>query len=121
MGQLMGVQFSGEARRKDRYFNKRAEMYFDAVEWIKRGGACPVSDELLATLTQTTYTFKGDRLILQPKEDSEAKLGFTLDDADAFVLTFAEDVSPRGSGRAVNRSAVPRDYDAFAEMNSSRF
>jgi phage terminase large subunit len=116
----MGVQFAGEAHRKDRYFNKRAEMYFEAVDWIKRGGALPPSDELLAALTQTTYTFRGDRFLLEPKEDIEARLGFSLDDADAFVLTFAEEVTPRASERAVTRSAVPHEYHPFHDMDNGR-
>jgi phage terminase large subunit len=58
-------------------------MYFDFVEWIKRGGALPESDELLAALTQTTYTFKGDRFLLEPKEAVKEKLGYSPDDFDA--------------------------------------
>ena len=67
----IGVHFAGEAHQKERYFNKRAEMAFEFVEWIKRGGALPESNELLAALTQTTYSFKGDRLILEPNSISK--------------------------------------------------
>jgi phage terminase large subunit len=111
----VGVQFAGEAHEKHRFFNKRTEMYFDAVDWIKRGGAVSQSDELLAALTQTTYSFKGDRLILEPKENIEARLGFSLDDADAFVLTFAEPVTAKSdhSDRYINRNAARGDYDPF--------
>lgn len=91
----IGVNFASEAHQKTRYFNKRAEMYFDAVDWIKSGGALHRNDELLASLTQTTYTFKGDRLLLEPKEDVKLKLGYSPDVADAFVLTFAEDVESK--------------------------
>jgi phage terminase large subunit len=113
----IGVQFAGEAHEKHRYFNKRSEMYFEAVDWIKRGGALPPSDELLAALTTTTYSFKGDRLILEPKENVEARLGFSLDDADAFVLTFAEPVTAKGdySDRYVNRDAARGHYDPFRD------
>ncbi len=52
----IGVCFSERASRAERYANKRAEMAFEAVEWIKRGGALPDSAELAAALTQTTYT-----------------------------------------------------------------
>jgi hypothetical protein len=113
----IGVQFSGEAHRKDRYYNKRAEIYFDAVEWIKRGGACPASDELLATLSQTTYTFKGDRFILEPKEDIEARLGYSLDDADSFVLTFAEEIAVATRSHAPARNAAAEVYNPFAELD----
>lgn len=91
----IGVHFSGEAHEKGKYYNKRAEMAFDAVQWIKRGGALVESVELLKTLTETTYTFKGDRILLEPKEDIEIRLGFSLDEFDSLIQTFAEPVSPR--------------------------
>jgi len=37
----IGIHFASEAHEKGKYFNKRAEMYFDAVQWIRRGGALP--------------------------------------------------------------------------------
>jgi phage terminase large subunit len=113
----IGVQFAGEAHNKSCYFNRRAEMYFEAVEWIKRGGALPQSAELLAALTQTTYAFKGDRFLLEPKDDVKAKIGFSPDEADAFALTFAAPVmSKRQQDRG--RSRRPRtlsEWDPFRE------
>lgn len=89
------VPFSGEATNKARYCNKRSEMAFDLVEWIKRGGALPENNELMAALTQTTYGFKGDRLILEPKDNVKTKLGYSPDEMDAAKLTFAHPVSPK--------------------------
>ena len=115
----IAVAFSGQAHDSVRYFNKRAEMYFDAINWIRRGGALPESPELAAALTQTTYSFQGDRFLLEPKEDVKAKLGYSCDEADAFVLTFAEPVAARTSRRFRSRSAMPPDYDPFAEMTAT--
>jgi phage terminase large subunit len=98
----VGVHFAGEAHDKARYVNKRAEMYFDAVEWIKRGGALPESPELLAALTQTTYTFQADRFLLEPKDQVKIKIGYSPDEADAFALTFAEPVWSKTSRRHRN-------------------
>jgi hypothetical protein len=64
----IGIHFAGRAHNPQRYANKRAEMAFEAVEWIKRGGALPESLELAAVLTQTTYATPKDRLLLEPKE-----------------------------------------------------
>jgi phage terminase large subunit len=111
----IGIQFSSQAHENTKYANKRAEMYFDAVEWIKRGGALPESEELLRTLTETTYTFQKDRILLEPKEDIEARLGFTLDEADGFVLTFAEPVSPKG--RAAGKPRHQFQHDPFSDQN----
>ena len=113
----IGVHFSGEAHQKSRYYNKRAEMYFDAVEWIKLGGALPDSPDLIRDLVQTTYTHKGDRLILEPKEIVKQKLGRSPDEADAFVLTFAEPVTPK-SQIVLPRRQQPV-YDPFAEMETA--
>src|SRR6476660_4353957 len=78
--------------------NKRTEMYFEAVDWIRRGGVLPpgpASQELIAALSRTTYSFRGDRLLLEPKDQVKARLGYSPDDADAFALTFAQPVAAR--------------------------
>src|SRR6185437_8662932 len=64
----IGIHFSQEAT-DPQYFNKRAEMAFKLVQWIKNGGALPDIIELTQALTQTTYTFRGEKLIIEPKED----------------------------------------------------
>ena len=114
----IGVHFAGEAHNKARYVNKRAEMYFEAVEWIKRGGALPESPELLAALTATTYTFHGDRFLIEPKDQVKRKLGYSPDEADAFVLTFAEKVSSRRElERSLRPARVKYKYDPFRELD----
>jgi hypothetical protein len=50
---------------------------------------------LIAALSRTTYTFRGDRLLLEPKDQVKARLGYLPDDADAFALTFAQPVAAR--------------------------
>src|SRR5476649_1539364 len=90
----IGVGFA--SRPNDpRYDNKRTEMYFETVQWIKNGGALPNVPELVAALSQTTYSFRGDRLLLEPKEQVKARLGYSPDDADALALTFAQPVAGR--------------------------
>lgn len=85
----IGIHFS-ERATNPQYFNKRAEMAFELVSWVKRGGALPDIIELSQALTQTTYSFKGDQLLLEPKEDVKAKLnGNSPDHMDALMLTFA--------------------------------
>ena len=69
----IGIHFAGKAT-DPRYDNKRTEMYFEAVDWIRKGGALPAdtSQELIAALTRTTYSFRGDRLLLEPKDQVKA-------------------------------------------------
>lgn len=116
----IGIQFAGEPQDRERYFNKRAEMAFEFVEWIRRGGALPESNELLSALTQTTYSFRGDRLLLEPKEVIKVKLGYSPDDFDSAMMTFGAPVSARNvRQRGGNRSAVQDGYDPFASIESA--
>ena len=100
-----------------RYFNRRAEMYFLTAEWIKNGGALfEAPKELVGELTQTTYTFKGDRLIIEPKEIIKAKLGRSPDLADGLALTFAAPVASKALQSAIPARKAARAYDPFAAM-----
>ena len=113
----LGVQFAGVAHDKSKYYNKRAEMAFDFVDWIKSGGALPRSKGLADALTQTTYTFQGDRLLLEPKDQVKIKLGMSPDEFDAALLTFAEPVAlttARGRGRH------QFEYDPYGPMDNVR-
>jgi len=50
---------------------------------------------MIAAFCRTTYSFRGDRLLLEPKDQVKARLGYSPDDADAFALTFAQPVAAR--------------------------
>jgi hypothetical protein len=112
----IAVQFGADAHHKERYANKRTEMYFDLVQWIKEGGALPENDALVEQLSAVTYTFKKDAMILEPKEDIEAKINRTLDEADAAVLTFAEPVTPRAKQDRAGHTAAPVPYEPFRDL-----
>lgn len=113
------VEFSGMAHQSDRHFNKRTEMALDFVEWIRRGGALPEDDRLLAALTQTTYAHRGDRLLLEPKDGVKAKIGFSPDEFDSAMMTFAEPIAlPSTSRLRPARSAIPTDYAPFQTPES---
>lgn len=109
----IGVHFS-ERSSNERYFNKRTEMMFEAVQWIKDGGALPDVPELLAAATQTTYTFKGDKLIIEPKEVIKEKLGYSCDDWDSFILTFAHPVLRKTTTANSGQSRHEIHYDPLA-------
>lgn len=87
----IGVHFN-EKSGDPRFFNKRTEMIFMLVEWIRKGGALPQSAELKGSLTETTYTHRGDKLLLEPKELVEERLGYSQDEIDSLALTFAQPV-----------------------------
>lgn len=90
----IGVDFGGKPK-DPRYVNKRAEMWFNCVEWIRAGAALPPDDELIAELCAPTYTFNAaGKIIVEPKDDVKARLGRSPDKADALCLTFADNVMP---------------------------
>lgn len=91
--EVVDVQFGGAAT-DPRYHNKRTEMYFDAVQWIRAGGALPEIPELVADLSEPTYTFVGDRMALEAKDQIKARIGRSPDHGDALALTFAAPVAP---------------------------
>jgi len=112
----IGVHFNNKASQADRYTNKRSEMYFDFVNWIKTGGAIPDDPELFEDLSNTTFSTAKGILALEPKETVQAKQnGRSPDKGDAGALTFAEPVSliRRNVGRFVQNIA---DYNPFAVM-----
>src|SRR6185437_2557028 len=92
-------------------------MYFELVEWIKRGGQLPPRDapgsaEMLSSLTQTTYSFRGDKMLLEPKDLVKARIGYSPDFSDALALTFAQPVSPKAAHRGRARHQI--EFDPFA-------
>lgn len=86
------VDFAGKAN-DPKYFNKRAEIWFEMCEDIKRGLALPADlTEIVPELTTPTYTFKGDKFMLEPKEQIKARLGRSPDIAEALATTYAQPI-----------------------------
>ncbi len=109
------VGFAEKALDK-RYFNRRAEMYFNMANWVKAGGALPDVADLVAELTATTYTFKGDALLLEPKDIIKEKIGRSPDLADGLALTFAAPVIKRVNSPLPMVGQRGEIYDAYAEF-----
>lgn len=114
--QAIPVGFAESAEDKRLYFNRRAEMYFRMAEWVKGGGCLPNIPDIVAELTETTYTHKGDRLMLEPKDLIKARIGRSPDLADALALTFAATVAPRQTAPVIPRGQQEREYDPFEAM-----
>ena len=110
------IHFSGKAI-DNRYYNKRAEMWFNMAEWIKRGGSIPKLPELAKELSTPTYTFVNGKFQVEPKDQIKERLGFSPDIADALCLTFAlpEMQSNMAFGVPIQRENVKVDYDPFSD------
>lgn len=87
---VIGVDFAGKPERKDKYINKRAEMWGEMAEWLKYADI-PVDTDLREDLAGPTYYFRGDnaQILLEKKQDMKKRGLASPDCADALALTFA--------------------------------
>lgn len=125
----ISVQFHGPAIDA-RYANRRAEMWMQMAEWVKRGGALPEIPELVAELTTPTYTITpAGKFQIEDKKLVKERLGRSPDLADALALTFALPEMPRdlgayagvgtAEGRLFGRAGrVISEYDPYGELPS---
>lgn len=99
------INFGGKAINDDRYFNKRAEMWALANDWLKDESLVQLvnDDELLDDLCSVNkaYDSRG-RLQLESKDKVKERIGRSPDKADAFVLTFAEPVYDNGKIKTIS-------------------
>lgn len=89
------VNFGG-ASPKAHQRNMRAYMYAEAKDWLNLG-SLPDEDLLCDQLIAPGYHInQSGELVLEPKDSVLARMGAEacMDDADAFVLTFAQPVAP---------------------------
>lgn len=100
------VDFGGQSLWPDRYYNKRAEMYGEARDWFDDPPtSIQLTEEEAAKLQAELAVIKAmwtrnSVLKIIPKEEIKKELGFSPDNADAFVLTFAEYVAHEDSYQA---------------------
>lgn len=100
-----------------RYKNRRAEMWLTMADWVKGGGALPHMPELVAELTQPTYTFVNGRFMLEEKDQIKKRLGRSPDLADALAQTFALPDQPGGLLAKIQQPAhVQHEFDPFARV-----
>jgi len=90
-GIIIGVNAGEKALDKEKYFNKRAEMWGEMNDWIK-SAPCDLldDDELMMDLTCPGYTWDSNgRLKLESKDDIRKKGRKSPDLGDALALTFS--------------------------------
>ncbi len=97
-GQVVEAVNGGERPlNRDRYLNRRAEMWALLREWLAdaAGVQVPDSDSLHADLCAPSYGYdSAGRLRLERKEEMKARGLRSPDEADALALTFAAPVAP---------------------------
>lgn len=98
----VGIQFHGPAINQ-RYKNRRAEMWLEMAEWIRRGGSLPNIPELIPELTAPTYTFLNGKFVLEDKDQIKQRIGRSPDLGDGLALTFAIPDQPNSLNRQLAR------------------
>ncbi len=111
------VVFSDKAI-KPQYYNRRAEMWFEMADAIKKGLRLPNMRELIGELTTPTYTMDRGKIRLEEKDQIKKRLGKSPDLADALALTFALPEMPKSSvlpgGSRPTPGHADTDFDPYA-------
>lgn len=80
------VNFGSKARN-EKYFNKRAEMYFNLIEGLNKG--LPLTEEIEDELNVTLFEFSNTgKLKLVDKDEIKEVLKHSPDQSDSLALTF---------------------------------
>lgn len=81
------VNFGSKARN-EKYFNKRAEMYFNLIEGLNKG--VPLTTEIEDELNVTLFEFSNTgKLKLVDKDEIKEVLKHSPDQSDSLALTFS--------------------------------
>ena len=101
------VAFGGSS--PDEHFaNLRAYMYGKLKDWLLQG-AIPDDEDLMSQITLPGYHIRegGSKLVIESKQDIQARGEQSPDDADACALTFARPIAiPAPRPQAAHRSRV---------------
>jgi len=97
--EVIGVNFGGESFDKDKYINKRNEMWQELGEWLA-DAPCLIdaegdeADIIEMDLCSPEYKFDSkSRKVMESKDDTKKRLGHSPDDGDGLALTFAQPVA----------------------------
>jgi hypothetical protein len=112
---VVDVQAGSSPDDKEKYANKRAEMWGRMREWLKGDVALPNDDGLKSSLTGLEYGYNNKMAIqLEKKEDMKKRGLASPDEADALAYGFAEPV------RAFREVLLPVGYVRREESSVRR-
>jgi hypothetical protein len=95
---LVKIDFGGKALDPENNYNRTAEMYRKAREWLEDKPVSIHCDDKLASALQAELSARkhtwhnNSQLRMEPKAEVKKRLGYSPDTADAFILTFAEPI-----------------------------
>lgn len=84
---IKGINFGSAASDKNKFKNKRAEMYWNARQFIQgKKGKIQIEDSLMEEIESTFYMPEENKIRIESKVDIKERLGRSPNDLDAFVL-----------------------------------
>ncbi len=122
----IGINYAAKAL-DPRFKNRRAEFYVKGAAAVKNGACLPNLPEMIAELTEQTYTFVNGQFMLEEKQQFKDRLGYSPDLTDAYMQTYAFPELPsrahailsRGHsgtvGKALTERAEGQDPEIVAE------
>lgn len=98
---VVPVDAAEKPNDEERFLNRRSELWFSMVEWLKEPGAeLPDDDRLAAELVAPTYSFDNQgRQVVEKKRDFKRRLGRSPDRADAVALSIYSPIAERSNTR----------------------
>ena len=104
---VKGINSASRSLNKDRYPNKRHEMWGEMKQWLEEGDVqIPDSNSLHADLCALTYYYNSNgELRLEHKDDMKSRGAKSPDEADALALTFSFPYRPNDA--TINRIINP--------------
>jgi hypothetical protein len=86
---VQAIQFGQGADNKERYANKKAEMYWEARKWIRSGNGKLLKHDGFLELKDINYKETSlSKIIMESKQELLKRGVESPDTADAFALTF---------------------------------
>ena len=92
----VGINVGAQAMAADKFFNRRAEVYWNLKTLVERGElSLPADEELLSELRAVRYLVRNGKIVLEAKAEIKKRLGRSPDKADALALALAPVKAPR--------------------------
>ncbi len=86
--QVISINSAGKSAEPARFYNLRAEMWWEAAQSFAEGDIGLAHDDptLRAQLCEPGYSFRNGRILIEPKVDIKKRLGRSPDRADTYVM-----------------------------------
>jgi phage terminase large subunit len=86
---VMPINSGAKAFQEGRYYNRRAELWWEARKWIENDAILPDEGSLIADLTAPKYKVVPRGIQVEPKAETKKRLGRSPDYADALIYALA--------------------------------